>query len=134
MRIPLSIFENKYMDALNLCGIIFPTDPEPLRELIPAKPEPVETRHDTANGPIWFRLITNWQKEPKGIHFHIDTATETSFSDIPAVADHSGNTERILDAIAGHSVRFRARGRFAVKRELLRKESVINPTFRECRW
>ena len=127
MRIHLSIFDEPCLDALSVCGKITPEEAGTLRELVGEDSTPLQDCEDSGGGPIWLQLISNWQKDPDGIHFHIDAARESSFGGkLPKRRD---SVERIYDRFrifAGKKMDFYVKARFVVERSELKKDSVIN--------
>jgi hypothetical protein len=127
MRMSLSLFDKEYVEALAICGAIRGDEAESLRPLVPKEPKRLQCCQQSAQGPVWMRLIVNWSAKMKGVHFHIDTATEASFDDEPPTdGGDEDEINRLFDVTSGRAIDFYANTRFVVPRKALKKNSVVN--------
>ncbi|MEX2139407.1 MAG: hypothetical protein WD894_09105 [Pirellulales bacterium] len=127
MRLDLSLFSDRYLESFTLCSLAKPADAKHL-SFVSEDQTAFLSRQDGPSEPIWFRLFSNLQKDPDGVHFHINAAKASFFPDGPPPDSelNPAEFEEYLERFRGTNVNATVRTRFEVPRPNLRKESVIN--------
>lgn len=127
MPIDVNTFSDSRLEFVTACGCVHSPEADAMQHVVPHEPR-VFVGHYDHNGRLWVHLIINRQANPPGIHFHLDFARDNYFrGKLPkeAEVDNAGLDQAFAE-FSGRQARFNVTCGFAVPRQSLRKESVIN--------
>src|SRR5690349_7528025 len=91
MRLDLAILVDRRIEFVGACGVV--KSPQTVGVSVTEDQTCFHAFEETEFGPVWLRLFTNKQSQSEGIHFHLDVARESYFSEGAPPRDNSGGEQ-----------------------------------------